>query len=331
MLTAEQYAIRKTGITASEIGVIAGLSDTREPMDVWVRKVGYVDEQELPTTPEMEIGNVLEEPVAELVATRTGGRLVRAGTFRHPEHGWMLATPDRGVLKADWAPFDGLTVPLEDWAPAVDELLEIKVVGRWRAARWGEAGDPAGIPDDVLAQVIWQMGVTGIRKARVGALLGTDLRLYPVRWDDDLFGALFEAGRDFWYVNVLQQIEPPLRGQSAARYLAKRWPKHDERMLKSAPHVDQIARNLAKVVAGRKVAERLEEDLRAQLCAAIADAYGVEGEGYRATWGERAGSISYRDLALHLGATEEQIEQFRGAPGRQLRLSGPLFASKDKD
>lgn len=184
-------AIRRTGIGSSDIAGVLGLSPWSSPYTVWADKRGILPPVE--ETPEMEVGTELEEPVARLFQRRHGYpvRRVRA-ILRHPEHSFALANLDR----------------VTDHGQAD---VEIKVTGQ----RWDE------IPAHYMAQVQWQLGVTGLPRAYLVPLAGTSLTPFRIDRDEELIGAMFEAARAFWE-RVQTGAEPdpsdsPLDAQIIAR------------------------------------------------------------------------------------------------------------------
>src|ERR1051325_2481740 len=142
MTAALDLAARVTGIGASEIASICGLSPYETPLDVYLRKLGLVGEAEEDGS--MEWGKRLEPVVARKYTEVTGIELTGDGleTLRHPERRWMLATPDRIA---------------EDRS----RLVEIKTGGHFAASEWGRPFTDE-VPRRYLVQCAWQMAVTGI-------------------------------------------------------------------------------------------------------------------------------------------------------------------------
>ena len=159
----EWYALRRAGITATDIPRILGLSRHGNALSVWLDKRG-----DLPAAEASEAarwGQLLEGPVAAEWAARRSVTLSRVGVLAHWEHPWRRACLDRMV----------------DSCPDGDGpcALEIKTRSAWVASQWG--GD---VPDDVLAQVEWQMHVAGVGHVHVACLIGGQ-RLVDVRVDTD--------------------------------------------------------------------------------------------------------------------------------------------------
>jgi putative phage-type endonuclease len=204
MLTKEQLELRRSGIGASEIAVLAGLSRWSSPVAIYESKVS-----DPPDTPSLaaDLGTMLEEPVAQLYSARTGFNLATCGTLRHPVQAFALATPDRIAFPTFSAP----PQHIEDW-PALkgaDRNVEIKTT-TWRLKdEWGEEGTDQ-VPEYYLAQVTWQMGVTGLTTTDVAVLFDRDeWRVYTVPFNEELWFGLLEVGGRFWRDNVLAGVPPP--------------------------------------------------------------------------------------------------------------------------
>ena len=132
-LSEADRAMRSRGIGASEIASVAGLNPYGSPWSVYLAKT--VPGWEIEQTDAMELGHLLEEPLAKFYARRTPGVTLRpSSTVAHPEHPWALATPDREVL------VDG----------AVVRLLEVKTAGLTTMREWGAEDD--GVARGTTAQ-----------------------------------------------------------------------------------------------------------------------------------------------------------------------------------
>ncbi|MEM9611252.1 MAG: YqaJ viral recombinase family protein, partial [Actinomycetota bacterium] len=157
---------RRAGIGASDVAGILGISPFASPYSVWASKVHSVDAEE---TEPMRWGHLLEDAIADEFAVRTGLHVSHAQEWaQHPDRSWARCTLDRKV-------FDdvGGTDPLGE--------LEIKTTS---ARAWETFGDE--LPEYYLAQVMWQLFVTGLERAWVATLVGGQ-RLHigdPIERDD---------------------------------------------------------------------------------------------------------------------------------------------------
>ena len=188
---AEWLKARQAGVGASEIGALLGVSEYMTPFSVWQAKVG--ESKDLSGLAPIEWGHRLEDAVAQKAAdelglvARTGG-----GIWQHPDHEFALCTPDRIATKR------------RSWVG--QGLIECKTAGS--DEDWAEGHAPLSY----LAQVQWQLGITGFDVGWLACLvLGSsrDFYIVEVKFDKDWFGEMIEVARSFWYQNVVAW-EPPM-------------------------------------------------------------------------------------------------------------------------
>lgn len=284
---------------ASEIAALAGLSKWSSPIAIYEAKVlGTTRESSL----RMELGDLLEEPIAKLYARETGRHLRKCVTLRHPEREIMLATPDRVVFASKPPP--GL--PLED----ADRLLQIKTTGWRQRDEWGAPGTDA-IPAEYLAQVQWEMAVTGVPCCDVAVLVDRDeFLIYTVTKDAELVEGLYEVAARFWTDHVLARVPPPPdASERYAEYLARVHPREkSDVMLPAPPEVEALAFELREAELRRVAAETAEDALKNQIRAFIGDAAGTTGSFGRITWKANASSArtDWEAAAVRL---REELEQ----------------------
>lgn len=90
---AEWLAQRRTGIGGSDVAAILGLSPWRTPYQVWEDKTGRSDDQE--ETPALYWGRLLEDPIRQAYADRTGLTVTKPDRmFTSEAHPFMLANLD---------------------------------------------------------------------------------------------------------------------------------------------------------------------------------------------------------------------------------------------
>lgn len=155
--TPDWYALRRTGIGSSDVPAILGLSRYRSAAHVWAEKRGELGSDE--SGEAARWGTLLEDIVAREWADRRGTQVHPVPTLRHHEVSHRMANPDRLV---PWCP------DLPDRVPAAPVCgLEVKTRSAWSAGSWRE-----DVPDDVLAQVLWQLEVTGLDHMHVACLVG---------------------------------------------------------------------------------------------------------------------------------------------------------------
>lgn len=248
-------------VTASKIPALAGLSSWDSPYSLWAKATGRA--QGAAANPELtERGEAIEPALLAWLAGKLGDSTVRAAaTYAHPEHEWAQATPDGLVYEGR-----GRSRRRTPYA-----LVECKTAAH--GGEWGEPGT-AQIPPAYLAQVAWQMHVTGARTVYVPALVnpGIRLNLWVVRWEDvaDTVPALVAAAEQ-WRAQVLEDTPPALDG------LAPTWdavremsPDIDPDRTVALDHWDAVELHTAK-----QAAAAAEERLRLAQARALDAAAGA--------------------------------------------------------
>lgn len=203
-LTAHQLELRKTRIGSSEIATIAGLNPFQNPIDLWQQKMGLETATRSPELEEAAAwGHCMEPLLAQWYSEKCAIRLVTSPTLICEAYPWACATPDRL-----W----------EDLSVGV----EIKNVGARVAWHW----TPEAPPDYVLAQVHWQMMVTGLRQWDVVAsIAGMAPVIYPIERNDEFLAKLVQAGLDFQAM-IANDCPPPVDGSDSYKsFLARRFPR----------------------------------------------------------------------------------------------------------
>ena len=191
---AEWLKARESGIGASEVAGVIGLSPWETPFSLWLRKTGQIPPIE--ETQAMKMGKLLEPVIAQLWEDETGFKVVKASAgdiiYQDPEHPWRIVTPDRFAHEIN--PTTGKKAKC---------LLEFKSTS--------QDFDPDDLPPYYVAQCQFQMLVTGVHVNYLCWL--TNGRYYNhARLEFDKEFAEFIAGRvdEFWLDNVKGAKEPDL-------------------------------------------------------------------------------------------------------------------------
>lgn len=207
---------RRLGLGGSDAAAIVGASDHSTPAQVYFKKVG-ADVPDVQSD-HAAIGQMLEEPIAQRYAQKTGREVINAGTFtilRDTERPWMFTTldrivVDRGALECKSANFAGWQIK-HDW-------LE-------------------GPPLSYLIQAQHQMAVTGAEVVDIAALVGVfGFFIFEITRDQAFIEQLVEAERRFWQENVLARRVPVLDAQDETRRLVNaQWMPDPLKTLTIAP------------------------------------------------------------------------------------------------
>lgn len=252
MLSSDQLAQRRAGISATDVAAIVGLHPYSSAIDVWLDKTGR--KPPFVGNDRTKWGHLLEPQIRDDYAERRGLRVEVPGTLDHPEVEWAKATPD-GVC---YAP--GRAVPANG--------LEIKTHSL-RVAHWyGEPGTDA-VPAHELIQCQWGMFVTGLEAWDLVAFIDGQPQDYRISRDDELIGMLRERAERFLLDHVRADAAPDPDGSASyGKYLITRFPQRDEAFLKveaGDPLLDTIS--ALRVARGHsehydEVVERLTQQLK---------------------------------------------------------------------
>ncbi len=192
--TEEWYAARREGITATDVAKILGVSDQYgTALDVWSHKLGTLPEVDLSDVEPVLWGGILEDPVAREGARRDGLRIRRIGILEHDVYAWRRASLDR--LVTGGCELGGRCA------------VEVKTRDGRTAHRW-----KTDVPDDVVAQVTWQMHVSGLDHVHVYCLIGGNrLERFVLRREElaDVEELAVEAAIELW-LHVQAETRPTL-------------------------------------------------------------------------------------------------------------------------
>lgn len=250
---------RRSFLGASEVAAVCGLDPFKTALDVWASKKGLIQDEQSEAA---EIGNLLERPLLQHYANRTGVELRMPGTLRRADFPWMAATPDaiaRFTLERD---------------------VQVKVVGLRMAWHWD-----CGAPDYVQVQTQWEMHVAELVAADVVALIGTDFRVQLVPRDNAVIGHLIEICSRFWRDNIEGDRMPEVDGSDRARaVLAARFPRPTAGMPDAAPEFVEMALRYQEIGRAVSVVEEERDQIANAMRLAIADSTGFKWPGGYVSW-----------------------------------------------
>lgn len=189
-------AERRHGIGSSDVPKVLGLYGSA--LTVWHDKLGHLPDDE--QNESMLWGTLLEDTVAQEWARRNRSVVRRVGLVAHTTEPYLRATLDRRVVQC----------PLRGGARESCGL-EVKCRNAFGTANWGKSG----IPDDVLAQVLHQMYVTGYSHIHVAVLIGgSDYRQRTVYADREreVLDWSVEQSRRLWLDHIVTQRRPAHNG-----------------------------------------------------------------------------------------------------------------------
>lgn len=206
-IAANGQQVDRYGIGASEIAAAVGISSFRSPLSLWLEKTGRGEE--FAGNEHTQWGQMLEPLLRAWYAEKTQlAVLVPPASVFHPTLTWARCTPDGIALGPDDKPL---------------HLVQCKNVGRRQAWRWGEdVTDPNSITSEYLAQVNWEMFVTGYDRCDlIASIGGSPPVIYEIHRDAQFEAELVEAAAEFW--QCVTSGKPPRVDHSEdwTKYLAQ--------------------------------------------------------------------------------------------------------------
>jgi predicted phage-related endonuclease len=304
----------RAGIGASQVAKVFGISPFGGALDLYCQLIGLADKPETEpqrrgrrAEPELLLRYADEhqlwpELMEQDTRTRSVGRwLVDVGTQRHPEHDWLIASPD--------------AVEVHDGLPVA--LIEAKTDRN----AWGWE-DPEEIPDGVplhyLLQVQHQL-LVGLRwgkkhvwppQAKLVARVRyvDDYREYTIQPNGPIQRAIIEKTGDFWHSHVQPRIPPAWDGSEAGNRLVSSMypqPRTDEKLVvPRGDTIDLMMAELARRKADLANAETLHDTLVQQLKERLEAVPAAAGEDWSVSYrrSKDRTKIDWKAVAEELGA-----------------------------
>lgn len=193
---------RRAGLGSSDIAAIMGVTEYSTPSHVYYNKRGELPENDDAGEPALW-GQLHEDTVAREWARRNRSAVRRVGLVAQIDAPWRMCTLDRRVT----------VCPLRrDTAETC--CLEVKTRSAWVAGKWRR-----GVPDDVLAQTLWQRRVTGYDHVHVAVLIGgNDFRQFTVHGSEhaQLVDDITTVADRLWHEHIVPGRAPAATGNPEA-------------------------------------------------------------------------------------------------------------------
>jgi putative phage-type endonuclease len=255
----EWLAARREHVTATDIPVLLGISPWRCEQDIADEKLSGNGQE---STLVMRVGSALEDLIADAYAVRLGRKVRRVrGLWESRTIPWAAASPD---------------------ATAGGLLVELKWTGSRTRFR-------DGLPDDVAAQVQWQLMVAEAPVADVATLTvgEPEIRVFTVYADPDLQANFVAIAADF-----RRRLAEGGPFAQSLESLKRAHPADDGSELVADPDVTAALMALRAVRRQMDALKSNEEALKIAVQTRMADASVLTGEGYvdgvavpfRVTW-----------------------------------------------
>ena len=254
----------RSGLGGTAAAAIMGRSRFKTRHTVYAECMGIRPESK-PSLP-MEIGNHFEPFVRKWYERETGQRGYVPETLRHHKYDWLI-----GHL--DWLRDDKKRV------------ADFKVAGLHTAHEWIDP-EKQQIPQEYYFQGLHYGTLTGIREWDFVVLIGTEIRIYTMRYNESLARLLFNAELFFWNEHVLKKVPPPIDHTKSCTNLMGWLHPRNESELRFAETQEELAlcRRFAEVKQNFEAEELNLEELKNKLKGSIGDAEGLRWDGGAVTW-----------------------------------------------
>lgn len=248
---------RRGGVGASDVAALIGLSAYASPTSLFYSKLGLLDEPE--ETQRQRIGKRMEALLAAEFHDETGLYVVGEQMMcTHPEHTFARCT------------LDGLVAE----APADDVDLEA-CIATWEAKSDGRFAWPDGIPHNIRAQCVFQMGVTGMQHCFLTVIFaGFRIEHHEVDFDDDAradWEFMLEAARSFWFDNIMLGTPPPVDDHWATTEALTQVHRDPQGMLDADDRARDLVATVQRAMTITAAAEATEKRLKNELRAVLGD------------------------------------------------------------
>ncbi|BEI26589.1 YqaJ viral recombinase family protein [Vibrio fluvialis] len=278
------FAWRKTGITASMIPVIMGLSPYQTPYELWAELVGYKQPDDLSKNFHVQRG-VEQEPEARSAVEDQYG-IVYMPVCVEADHNPLFK-----------ASLDGL----QAIAKGIREVLEIKCPCEKIYNELVELQSKAPTFKMYAAQVQWQLNCAGSPQGRLFFYLRGKRSIAVNIKRDDAFIQKAEQ-KALWFWNLVQTKTPPpmMEGRDTVVYdtplsqVDPTWLSRVEQLKEKKAYLGEIERKMNAVKADVK---QLESYFTEQI---PSDVKTFDKGGIRATRVERNGSVDYQAVLNEL-------------------------------
>lgn len=257
---------RKMTIGSSEIATVLGLNKYQTPLGLWAEKTGRTPARQ--DNPHMKFGRSIEAVIASIYSDRVGVELVQCqASHAMDSNPWATATPDY---------FEN--------SGGDNDLVEIKNTR-------GSGYRDGATPEAHHLQVIWQLGVLGLKRGKIVAMVNADpsaLEVREIEFDSDLFAQMIFVAAKF--MQHLRDDTPPLArdGDSALVFDLQ---KPGAEIAEATEEVEEMLGALAAVKVERAERKKTDVDLEARqselqskIMQACGDKAGVKSARFEANW-----------------------------------------------
>jgi len=289
--TQEWLEWRKTGITASEIAAILGLSPYKTPWQVWAEKTGLIPPGDLSKNPFVAAGVALEDTARQLFEQRHNDILLP----------FCVKSVEHPFLKAS---LDGLSQN--------NEPVELKVPSESTWEKVNTDGENSEAYQLYYPQVQHQMLVTGASRGWLVFYRDGALREFCIEPDPAMQDVIVKTASAFWQ-SIVDENEPAKDPERDVFH-----PNDDERA-----QWEPAAESWLECSAELKSLEQRGKEVKAEqtrqldiMKSLMGHFMHAEASGLKVTRFPVRGTVDYDRLMADKGISPEELETYR-KPGRE--------------
>jgi len=202
----EWLEIREGGLGGSDIAAVIGLNDYASKIDVFISKTArnnavlkqqYEEKQKkIRESEAVQMGHILEPVIADIFQKKNKEYTVVDLPVTVKANPWEIANVDRYLVNEK----------------GEVGILEIKTTTLYNKDKWeGES-----CPRNYLCQVLWYLGITGLKYAYICCLVGGQhYRQFKIERCEETINYLRTEGRIFWEDHVIHNVVPEPDGSSS--------------------------------------------------------------------------------------------------------------------
>lgn len=258
---------RQTGIGASEIAAVLGLSKFRTALEVYERKVGELPIEDDDEAPQRRRGQVLQRPIIDEYCLQTGAQLVEyePEIIRHPDAKFLLASLD-AVVKGEE----------DEWN------VDAKAMDSSRARDLGDE-DSDELPDDYFYQGHFQNFISRRFKTDFAVELGGrwPIKIFTVTADDEFCSLLLpQLERFWWHVTNRKPVPPDFAHETTLQLVRKMHPNVDpDRRIRLDARFGPLMERYWTLGKIAKKAEDMRDQIKAEVLFEAGDAAVMDIDG----------------------------------------------------
>lgn len=252
------HNLRRTGVGASEVGAILGLSPYQTPFDVWASKTGRTEA--IDDNNHMYWGRMLEDDIIEATGEELGIRTECSSL----------------MLRSQFWPH--MLCNLDGLADGGAFCPPIEAKSSERGAGWKEDD----IPDSAHLQVMTQMAVIGCTTGYLSVLWGgANFKVHTISYDSSIVSMIGDAIEEFW--KLVEKDTPPTCDINLD-VVKTLYPKGSGDTLIMPGNYGPRVEYFLKLKAFAKRVDEEIDSVQAEICAAIGDYTKGVCSSYELNW-----------------------------------------------